>query len=105
MLAKLSLRCVPCLLVISASCSSAGRLSVSDPLSVVTSANAALDSAYRHGDADAAAALLTDSVVLSAENIPDLAGRRTIRDLLTQFFAANSVQAFTLRPIEVQIFG
>jgi ketosteroid isomerase-like protein len=72
---------------------------------VALPANAALDSAYRRGDADAAAQLMSDSVVISAENIPDLVGRSTIRDILRQFFTVNSVAAFTLSPAELQIYG
>ncbi len=68
-------------------------------------ANAALDTAYRRGDAAAVAALMSDSVVISAENVPDLTGRSTIRDVMRQFFAGNTVRAFTLTPTEVYGFG
>lgn len=67
--------------------------------------NAALDTAYRRGDAAAVAALMSDSVVISAENIPDISGRLAIRDLLTQFFNAHSVRVYTLNPLEVNIYG
>lgn len=72
---------------------------------IALAANAALDTAYRRGNADAAAALMSDSVVISAENIPDLAGRSVIRDILRQFFAANSVDAYSLKPIDVIVHG
>ena len=76
-----------------------------DAMSVAGELNAALDSAYRKGDADAIAALLSDSVVMSAENIPDLSGRSTLRDVMTQFFVGNTVHEFSLRAAEVRTFG
>lgn len=77
----------------------------SDAMSVARELNAALDSAYRKGDADAVAALLSDSVVMSAENIPDLSGRSTLRDVMAQFFAGNTVHEFSLRAAEARAFG
>jgi uncharacterized protein (TIGR02246 family) len=94
------------LFVLTASCAAAtiavGPAAIS---TVSTPANAALDSAYRRGDAAAAAALMTDSVIISAEGIPDLVGRKTMRDLMGQFFAANTVTAFTLQPTELRLYG
>lgn len=88
------------------SCTSAVVRAGPDAIRTVSvPANAALDSAYRRGDADAAAALMSESVVLSAENVPDLIGRSTIRDVMRQFFTTSSVEAFTLSAAEIQIYG
>jgi uncharacterized protein (TIGR02246 family) len=73
--------------------------------SLALPANAAFDSAYRSGDADAVAALMTADAVISAEGIPDVAGRDVIRDVLGRFFATSRVQAFTLQPIELKVAG
>ena len=51
----------------------------------------------------AAAAEFTDSVVIAAEGLPDLTPRKTVQDLLGQFFSANRVSAFTLRPVELRV--
>ena len=67
--------------------------------------NAALDSAFRLGDANAVAALTTEDVVLSLENVPDWRGREAVRDSLAQFFAGNTVAAFTLAPAESEEYG
>lgn len=93
-------------LAFAVSCSQAIGSSSPGAISVIAApVNAALDTAYRRGNATAAVALMTDSVVISAEGIPDLSGRPTVRDLLTQFFAGNTVEAFTLQPIELQLYG
>lgn len=68
-------------------------------------ADAALDSAYRRGDATAVALLMSDSVVISAEETPDLVGRSTVQGALQAYFAANTVAAFTLTPLEIQVVG
>jgi uncharacterized protein (TIGR02246 family) len=72
---------------------------------VADSANAALDSAFRRGDAAAATALMTDDVVLALECVPDWVGRDAVRTNLGQFFAGNAVAAFTLTPDEIEAYG
>lgn len=91
------------LVSIATACASArtGRLSLAD----VPPRAAALDSAYRRGDAAAAAAEFTDSVIIAAEGIPDLTPRRTVESVLAQFFSANRVAAFTLTPLELHVAG
>jgi ketosteroid isomerase-like protein len=86
-------------------CASDASRSDIDTQSLSRPANAALDSAYRKGDAGAIAVLLTDSVVISAEGIPDLVGSATVRDALGQFFAGNQVAAFTLQATELLAVG
>jgi uncharacterized protein (TIGR02246 family) len=68
-------------------------------------ANAALDSAFRRGDDAAAAALMTEDVVLSLEGVPDWRGREVVRGNLAGFFAGNAVAAFTLVPDELEAYG
>ena len=93
------------LVVGTGACAVRSAASLSTDLDVVAPANASLDSAYRRGSADDAAALMTDSVVVSAEGVPDLRGRTAVRELLAQFFAGNRVEAFTLHPTELQTYG
>jgi ketosteroid isomerase-like protein len=91
------------LLSMTTGCASARPAALS--LSDIAPRSAALDSAYRRGDAAAAAAEFTDSVLIAAEGIPDLTPRRTVQVLLTQFFSANRVAAFTLKPVELRAAG
>lgn len=72
---------------------------------VALPANAAFDSAYRSGDADAVAALMTEDAVISAEGVPDVTGRTVIRDVLARLFESSRVGAFTLQPVELEIAG
>lgn len=72
---------------------------------VALPANAAFDSAYRSGDANAVAALLTEDAIISSEGIPDVAGRDVIRDVLSRLFETTTVAAFTLQPTELQVSG
>ena len=96
--------CATCSIV--ASCSHTGVSAGARSIATVSNlANAALDTAYRRGNADLVAALLSDSVVVSAENIPDLTGRSLIRDALHQFFTMNRVQSYSLNPVDVYFFG
>jgi uncharacterized protein (TIGR02246 family) len=71
----------------------------------IVSANASFDSAYRRGDAAAAADLMTEDVVLSLDGLPDVRGRAAMRDLLSNFFVANVAKALTLVPIEFEVYG
>lgn len=72
---------------------------------VVDRANASLDSAFRRGDAAAAASLMTDDVVLSLLGVPDWQGRETVRGHLAEVFEANTVAAHTFAPTEVAVYG
>lgn len=72
---------------------------------VAIPANAAFDSAYRSGDADAVAALLTEDAIISSEGIPDVVGRTVIRDVLARLFESSHVAAFTLQPLELEVSG
>lgn len=93
--------CAALVFMTTACATASSRISLID----VAPRNAALDSAYRRGDASAAAAEFTDSVVIAAEGIPDLTPRRTVQDLLAQFFSANRVASFTLQPLELSVAG
>lgn len=72
---------------------------------VAIPANATFDSAYRSGDADAVAALMTEDAVISAEGVPDVTGRTVIRDVLARLFESSRVGAFTLQPVELEVAG
>ena len=61
------------------------------------------DSLYRSGDAAGIGQRLTDSAVISAIELPDLRGRDAIQSVLAPFFAGNTVTAYTLQLIELDV--
>ena len=67
--------------------------------------HAEIDRLYRAGDAAGIGWLLTDSVVISAIELPDLHGRETVRSILAGFFTANRVSAYTLDLVELDVAG
>lgn len=83
----------------------AGRVSETTVRAAVARTNAALDSAFRRGDANAAAALFDEDAVLSLEFVPDWRGRGVVRTSLAQFFSSNIVTAYTLSPDELEVYG
>ena len=88
------------------SCASPGAAPTSAAVrAVVDRENAALDIAFRGGDAIAAAGLMTDDVVLSLIGVPDWVGRETVQRHLAELFAANTVAAHTFTPTEVEVYG
>lgn len=61
------------------------------------------DSLYRRADAQGIAARLTDSVVVSPIEGPDLSGRETVRGILAAFFDANAVAQYSLELTELDV--
>ena len=67
--------------------------------------HAQMDSLYQRGDAHAAASLLTDSVIISPIDIPDLQGRETVETILADFFTSHTVSQYVLQLGELDVFG
>src|SRR5688572_14401982 len=62
-----------------------------------------LDSLYRRADSQGIAARLTDSVVVSPIEGPDLSGRESVRGILAAFFEANAVAQYSLQLTELDV--
>ena len=67
--------------------------------------HARFDTLYRRGDAIGVAQMLTDSVVISPIEAPDLKGRGTLQGLLAGYFAADSVAEYRLQIRELEVYG
>jgi uncharacterized protein (TIGR02246 family) len=68
-------------------------------------ATLALDSAYRRGDANALAALLTEDAILSFVGAEDVQGRAAIRAFFAEVFAVWTYSALQLQPGEIEVCG
>lgn len=71
----------------------------------IVQASLSLDSAYRRGNAQAVSTLFTDDAIISAIEFEDIRGRAAIQAALAGFFAANTVLAYQLQPVEVEVCG
>lgn len=67
--------------------------------------HAQLDSLYRQGDAPGVAKLLTDSVIISPIEAPDLQGREPVEAILADFFTNYTVAQYLLQLKELDVFG
>ena len=69
----------------------------------ILSVGSAIDTAFRRGDAEGAAAYFTDDAVMSPAEQSDVNGRAGVRAFFANFLAGNAVSYFTTQPTAIEV--